>query len=99
VVRVAAAVLGLAAAGEALAAAGWVDFAAGGASSAGSPSFSGTTTATESATPPSTYQCSPCTGTFNGAFYGPGAKFAGYAYLLDTGTSGGKVSGAAAFGR
>ena len=28
-----------------------------------------------------------------------GAKFAGYTYLLDFGTSGGKISGAAAFGR
>ena len=70
-----------------------------GAFAAGSPSFSGSLSATESATPPSTYQCAPCSGTFNGAFYGPGAKFAGYAYQVDTGTSGGKISGAAAFGR
>jgi len=70
-----------------------------GSFTAGSPSFSGSVNATELATPPSTYSCSPCTCTFNGAFYGPGAKFAGYSYLLDTGTSGGKVSGAAAFGR
>jgi hypothetical protein len=64
--------------------------------SPGSPAFSGVLTGTGSGAPPSGYTCSGCSASVNGAFFGAGAAYAGYAYKLTTNT-GQFVTGAAVF--
>ena len=64
--------------------------------SPGSAPFSGVLSGTGAGTPPSGYTCSSCTAAVNGAFFGAGAAYAGYAYKLTTNT-GQFVSGSAVF--
>jgi hypothetical protein len=58
--------------------------------------FAGGGNATELGSPASGYNCSFCTASFQGAFFGAGASHAGIAYQITTDSSL-KVSGAAAF--
>jgi FecR protein len=71
-----------------------------GASFSGSPAFSGSTSPTAIAnnvSAPLGYQCTlGCQGKVNGAFFGAGAAFAGFAYQI-TGISNQAISGAAVF--
>ena len=64
--------------------------------SPGSAPFSGVLSGSGAGAPPSGYTCSSCTASVNGAFFGAGAAYAGYAYKLTTNT-GQFVSGSAVF--
>lgn len=63
----------------------------------GTAPFNGSMTGTASGTVPSNYVCSGgCTATVNGAFFGAGAAYAGYAYRMPT-ALGPTVTGVAVF--
>jgi hypothetical protein len=74
------------------------NFTSGSASfTPGSAAFTGSMTGTASGTVPAAYTCSgACTATVNGAFFGAGAAYAGYAYRMPTGATQ-AVTGAAVF--
>jgi hypothetical protein len=74
------------------------NFTAGSASfTPGSSAFTGSMTGTASGIVPAAYTCSgTCTATVNGAFFGAGAAYAGYAYRMPTGPTQ-SVTGAAVF--
>src|SRR4051812_32072492 len=66
--------------------------------SAGSPAFQGTATVANNIAAPTGYQCSGgCSAKINGAFFGAGAAYAGFAYQIIGTTGGQAISGTAAF--
>jgi len=66
--------------------------------SAGSPAFQGTATVANNISTPASYQCSGgCSAKINGAFFGVGAAYAGFAYQIIGTTGGQAISGTAAF--
>jgi hypothetical protein len=63
----------------------------------GNTAFTGTMAATASGAVPGAYGCSGgCTANVNGAFFGAGAAYAGYAYRMPTGPTQ-SITGAAVF--
>ena len=70
-----------------------------GNSSGGSPAFTGSMTGNATGTPATGYACSAstCVASVNGAFFGAGAEYSGYAYNVGNTTGGNTVSGVAVF--
>jgi hypothetical protein len=70
-----------------------------GTSSGGVPSFTGSMTGNAIGSPATGYGCSAsnCVASVNGAFFGAGAAYAGYAYKVSNTTSGNTISGSAVF--
>jgi hypothetical protein len=61
----------------------------------GSPAFTGSINGVSTGAPPITYACTACSAQVNGAFFGAGAAFAGYAYKLQANQQ--TVTGVAVF--